>query len=229
MIRFLFLLSILILVNCRDQKESQEDFRKIIFDVTTEALPSLPLGFSVFGNDLSKFVPRVFDKELNLISNPLLKHVSDSVLILLSGKYTTDPCKTYYFVSKIKVGNFFLLSLMQDDTSNTEYWMKLNLFSASGKLLDTITFAGQKVYHYEMYGILDKNLNIETRTYHNIEIDTTNPDKYHYNYYATEVKKRYIIQDTCFKLIEILRERALFTDVSDRKIVARVDTLKFHY
>ncbi len=225
----LFLLLLVFFVNCQEQKTHQEDSKKRIFQKIVETLPLIESNFSLNGNDLSKFGTRVFDAELNLIANPLLKKLSDSSLILLSDKYSIESSKTYYFVGRRKVGNCFLVTLMQDDSTDTEYWMKLNLFSAKGILHDTITFAGQKVYFYNVYGKLDKNLNIETRSYHDVEIDSTNPDKYHYRYFATEVKKRYIIQDTCFKLVDTRKERALFTDVSERKIVARVDTLKYNY
>lgn len=229
MVRILSLIAFIMLVCCQGQKKSQEDSRKLFFDATTESLSSLPVGFSVFGNDLSMFATRIFDEESNLIPNPHLKYVSDSALVLLSNKYPPNISRTYYFVSKMKVGNHFLLMLMQEDTSKNEYWMKLNLFSNGGNLIDTMTFAGQKVHQYEVFGVIDKKLNIETRSYHNIEIDTTFSDKYHYRYFATEVKKRYVIEDSCFRLVEMLKERALFTDVSDRKIVTRVDTLNFYY
>jgi hypothetical protein len=225
----LFLIPQILLISCSVHKMPNENLNKKEFITAIESLTELSTGFSLFGNDISKFTPLIFDEELNLITNPLLKHVSDSALTLLSSKYPTDSSKFYYFVSKMKVNNNLLVTLIQDDIADTEYWMKFNLFSVSGELLDTLTFAGQKVYHFKMFGIFDKNLLIETRSYHDIEIDTTNQDKYHYRYFATEVKNRYIIKDTSFELIETIKERTLFTDVSDRKIVARLDTLKSHY
>jgi hypothetical protein len=103
-----------------------------------------------------------------------------------------------------------------------KFWIRLNLYNFKGNLIDTMTFAGQKVGHYKLDGKMNFENEISTFSYHEYKVDSTNFD----NYYATELRKDYTItKDGFFKLNKLCKERSYFTNFGENNVVSRVDTI----
>lgn len=161
-----------------------------------------------------------------LIPNPLLNPLEKSGLELIKNKYPIDRQYQYYAVYKRRVKGFNLVVLKQSSFIKSEYWLKLNLFDLNGRILDTLTFAGEKVGYYDKYGRISPDLNITTLSYFDMKEDTTNLD----NYYATEIRKEYTISNEGgFTLVKSIKERGYFTNYGECNIVSRVDTIEGKY
>ena len=231
MTKNLILLCIVFSIGCLSKhsndkiKEPNKEFTEFLtkFD-------SLQLPFNVIGYyDFRKFSDSTWliktDKTI-LVQNPLLKPIEISGFKFIKSKYPIDKQYIYYTVCKKIVNGYYLAVMKQINFQNNEYWLKLNLFDLSGGLLDTLTFAGQKVGYYNKYGRVKPNLSITTLSYHDIKVDTTNLD----NYYATEIRNEYTIsKDGRFILQKSKKERGYFTTYGENNIVSRVDTIEGKY
>lgn len=208
----------LITCSCNNVNPKEEDrFRYFLSSCDT-----LKPGFEIFEHDFKNYVDKIFDENSNLVMNPLLKPIKGSELEFLKSKYLINKQYNYFKVFKLKINDNYLVILVQIDDERSEFWVTLNTFSSSGKLFDTLTFAGQKMYDHNTYGKIDKNLKITTLSYFEIVPDSVNFD----HYFATEVKNVYFISnDGHFVLNESKKDRAYFTDVGDNKVVTRVDTI----
>jgi len=203
-------------------KEGDRRFTEFLGEFDSLNLPYSIIGF----NDLHKYSDSTWlikpEKTL-LVQNPLLRTIKKNELEYVKSKYSIDPQINYFAIYKRKLKNCYLTVLRQSNYDKNEFWLKLNLFDFKGNILDTLTFAGNKVGYYNKYGKRSPDLHISTRSYHNKMEDTTNLD----NYYATEICNEYSIsKENRFSLLKTKKERAYFTDYGKDAIVARVDTLQ---
>lgn len=82
----------------------------------------------------------------------------------LQGKYSINDSLLYKALYQKKIGNHYMILITQNDLYTLElYHFKLNSYSLSGKLIDTLTVAGSLPFGVEMSGIIDKNLLIKTK------------------------------------------------------------------
>jgi len=190
---------------------------------------TLRLPFTVFGLDLLDYTEKSWIGKVDttlLIANPLLKPINESEYNFIKSKSPSYQSFRFYGVYKKKTDDYFLAVTMQKDLHKDEYWLRLNLFNNKGELLDTLTFAGQKVGLFNLYGKINFNLHITTYSYHDIKEDSTNFN----NYYATEIRSEYnIAKAGKFKQIGLKNERGYFTNYGERNIVSRVDTIDGRY
>jgi hypothetical protein len=210
---------ILCFIGCSNKglKSPMNDSRLTCF---FESFDSLNFDYKIVEEDLYKFSDTIFDKNANLISNPKLKLFNSFELNLIKPKYQIDKRNKFYKLSKLKVNNNYLFSIVQINKEKTELWIKFITFNSNGELLDTLTFAGQKLYDHNVYGEISKENRIMTLAYYNIEPDSINLD----NYYATEIKKVYtILNNGYFNLVEIKKERGYFTDSGTPRSVKRLN------
>ena len=218
----IFILYILFLINCSSK---QSDIKKMekndSFSSFLSEFDSLQLDFKVIGLDFVRFSDKNIDENTQLILNPLLKPIEGLNLEFLKMKYPIDNPNRYFGIYKRKIGEHYLAILKQSNDEKEEYWLKLNLFDLKGELLDTLTFAGQKVYFCNKYGKIEQDFHISIYTYEVMQPDTVNAQ----NYYATESINEYTISSKGqFILIKSRKDRACFTDIGENNIVTRVDT-----
>jgi hypothetical protein len=212
---------LLIVISCSSKNTENKSKQDNKFEDFISGFTSLKFGLNIFEHDLIDYVDTIFDKNSDLIPNPKLRPINKSEYNFIKSKYVCDSTFHYCKISSTKINGNYLALIVQFNNNNTEFWINLNLFSSDGELLDTLTFAGQKEYDHNVYGQLHPDSSIETFAYYDIEIDSSNFS----NYFATEVKKTYVISDDGhFNLMKSNQERACFTDVGIEKIVTRVNT-----
>jgi hypothetical protein len=188
-----------------------------------ESFDSLYLDFKIEEHDLRKYSDTIFDENSNLISNPRLKLFKNTELDFIRTKYPINERYKYYKLSKLKINSYYLICIVQINQGKTELWIMFNMFNSKGDLLDTLTFAGQKAYDHNVYGVIINENKIITVAYYDITPDSTNLD----NYYATEIKKEYsILNNGLFNQNEIKRERAYFTDYGPNNTIKRINVEK---
>jgi hypothetical protein len=205
-------------------KKENAEFTKFL-----DKFDTLKLPFNVFGLDLVNYTEKSWIEKVDttmLIANPLLKPINENEYNFIKSKSPSYQSFRFYGVSKIKAYNNYLAVTMQKNLFRDEYWLRLNILSNKGELIDTLTFAGQKVGLYNLYGKIDFNMHITTCSYHDIKEDSTNIK----NFYATEIRNEYnILKSGNFKLLKSEKERGYFTTYGERNVVSRVDTVEGKY
>lgn len=195
------------------------------FITLVQKIDELKIDFMLLGVEKGKYHEYDWDENGKLIKNPLLRALSDNEIKYIESKYDLSGLYNYHWIYKYEMKSSVLLVMKQADTLDSDSWIKFNLYNLNGELLDTLSFAGRKYGFYYMDGIFYKDMRIVTRTYHDLVEDSTDTR----NFYATEITKKFIVNDSCFKLLENKSERSLFTNIGEKKVYTRVDTLKFYY
>lgn len=219
-ILFIFCLCQCIETPNKDYSTDSNDFLNFI-----KSIKDLELDFILKGVEKGKYHEYVWREDGELINNPILKPVSEDEIKYIKSKYSISKLYNYSWIYKYMLKSGVLLLMKQSDTLDVNNWIKINLYSLEGTLLDTLSFAGRKYGFCYMDGMFYKNMQIVTRLYCDIIEDSSDTR----NFYATEITKKYSVQETYFNLVEKHSERALFTNVGENRIYARVDTLKFYY
>jgi len=211
--------------NCSKTAPTNNQIENSDFKSLVNKIEYLTLDFILLGIDKGKYHEYDWDENGNLIENPLLEPLSDNDIVYVESKYDVSGLYKYHWIYKYEMKSSILLVMKQSDTLDVHNWIMFNLYNLDGELLDTLSFGGRKYGFYYMDGLFYKDMRIVTRSYHDLLEDSIDIR----NFYATEITREYMVQDSSFQLLEKKSERALFTNIGERRIYTRVDTLKFYY
>ena len=221
----ILILTLLCFYDCTKTAPTNNQIENTDFKTLVKKIENLKLDFILLGVDKGKYHEHDWDGNGNLIENPLLIPLSDSETVYIESKYDVSGLYKYHWIHKYEMKSSILLAMKQSDTLDVHNWIMFNLYNLDGELLDTLSFAGRKYGFYYMDGLFYKDMRIVTRSYHDLLEDSIDIR----NFYATEITREYMVQDSCFLLLEKKSERALFTNIGERRIYTRVDTLMFYY
>jgi hypothetical protein len=180
------------------KNDEQSSFSRFLVSFDTL---KLPLSITKF-NDFSQYsdsIWRVVDGQTRLLGNPIIREIRKSEYGFIKKKYPIRDQYHYFALSKATVNDYIVLLFKQSNHLEEEYWIKLNLYSNSGILLDTLTIAGQKVNVYDRYCEIDTNFSISIRIFQELFSEESNRDLLN----AMETFENYVItKDGQFKLLE---------------------------
>jgi len=219
----LIVLLVFISVSCNYtfKNKSNQDFEKTIADIK-----EMELDFKIEFGDYDYLFDR--DSDGNINKNPLFKPITGALTNYIRKDYPVDGKHEYYWILKRNMQDKYLVAMSQLNFTDNEFWIYINLYSDKGELLDTLKFSGEKICSYKMYGKIDKRLQITTRSYHDIVIDTTFDAGSYSPYFATEISKTYLLEGTSFKMLEQKNERVRFINLicEEKEVITRMDTLE---
>lgn len=225
---FFFILGFIICCSSNSKNETDRKIDKRL-ETFLNKMDSMKLPFEIIGNDLANYTEKAFKDTPDstfLIQNPILKPIENNEFDFIHDKYLNDSTYKMFTISKKRINGFYLVVMAQFYNQRDEFWIKLNIFNLKGTLIDTMTFAGQKVGYYKLDGKMNLKNEISTFSYHEYQEDTTNLK----NYYATELRKDYTIsEDGLFKLNKSSKDRAYFTNFGENNVVSRADTIDGKY
>lgn len=185
------------------------DSSKFAFFINNFETLHLPLKI-VSVSDFDKFMQSIW-QNINgsnlLVHNPICKDIEKSNYNFIREKYPIDKNFHYFGFYKMKINEFFILIMRQTNDVNDDYWIKLNLYSKSGILQDTLTIAGQKVNDYDRYCEIDTNFTINIRVFKELASKENNNN----TLTAIETKEKYVItKDGHLKCLSHSKEMGYF-------------------
>jgi|GEM_PF-762762 len=216
---------LIISLNCLSQNSKNQNNQNLNISFTEFISKfvqlKLPLEINRL-NDLGKYSDKIVKvvKGKNVLkTNPLCPTIPKDEYKFISDKFPTNKNFYYQSVYVKDYKNYVLLVIIQNNRITGDYFLKLNVYNLSGKIIDTLSLAGQKIDKTDRFCSIDTNLKIKIR------ILNFYPDNQNGELNGLEIKEEYLIADDGhFKRTYYKKEEGLFLIKDDEEI--RVDKKK---
>ena len=153
----------------------------------------LPLPFNLLDlNDLQKYADNIIQQTNSktiIVPNPLCPLIYKCEYKYINKINSNTNDNQYRRLYKRYTTKLILLLIKQTNNLTGDYSFNLNSYSLSGKLIDTLTLAGQKIDDYDQFCSIDSSLAIKIRIIKGLP-QTQKPGEPSPN---IEINKEYII------------------------------------